>query len=208
MNILYTLLTHKKKIFIALLCCVALSAVYGIIMLFVPQNETTNTQPTIDVQAIKIIPQNITRTTTTVGSIQYKDKAIISSKVFGRVERIFVEQGNRVHKGQILAKIETYPLELQLKEAMAELEKAHANLRLAQEKLIKAQQTAEQRLKAIAKSKLELTDKYVTLKNTVDVVKKKEQLFKAGGITQTELNSLKTNYHTIKTQFLQAKKRL
>jgi RND family efflux transporter MFP subunit len=117
-----------------------------------------------------------------------------------------VEQGKKVKKGQLLAKIETYSLELQLKEAVSELKKAQANLRLSEEKLLQAQRNVEQRLKAIAKSKLELTDKYVTLQNTEDILKKKEKLFKAGGVTETELNTLRTNYHTVKTQFLQTKK--
>lgn len=160
----------------------------------------------ITIETYTVTPQTITKKINLIGSIQYKDKAIISSKVFGRVEKIYVEQGNFVKKGQVLAKIETYPLELQLKEAIAELEKAKANLRLAEEKLLQARRTVEQRLKTIAKSKLELIDKYVTLQNTEDILKKKEQLFKVGGITETELNSLRTNHHTVKTQFLQAKK--
>ncbi|MCX8123625.1 MAG: efflux RND transporter periplasmic adaptor subunit [Spirochaetes bacterium] len=183
-----------------------LSIVYGIISLFIKKTNVPDTQPIIEIETMTITPQTITKILPAVGSIQYKDKAIISSKVFGRIEKIYTEQGTIVKKGQILAKIETYPLELQLMEAQAELEKAKANHRLAEEKLIQSQRTVEQRLKAIVKAKLELTDKYVTLKNTEDVLKKKEQLFKAGGITQTELNSLKTNYHTVKTQFLQARK--
>lgn len=206
MEIFYLVLTHKKKVLLAVLVCVVFSVLYGIVSLFIKKTTVPDTQPVIEIETMKIIPQAFTKTISTVGSIQYKDKAIISSKIFGRVEKIYVEQGTRVKKGQILAKIETYPLQLQLKEAQAELEKAKANHRLAEEKLIQSQRSVEQRLKAIAKAKLELTDKYVTLKNTEDVLKKKEQLFKAGGITETELNSLRTNYHTVKTQFLQSKK--
>ena len=203
---LYILLTHKKKVLFVVLLSVIVSVVYGIVSLFIHKSTSNDTEPIIEIETLTIDPQPITKTISAVGSIQYKDKAIISSKVFGRVEKIYVEQGSRVKKGQILAKIETYPLELQLKEAQSELEKAKANYRLALEKLVQSQRSVEQRLKAIAKAKLELTDKYVTLKNTEDVLKKKEQLFKAGGVTETELNSLKTNYHTVKTQFLQSKK--
>ncbi len=206
MEIVYVLITHKKKVMFAVLLCMVLSIVYGIVSLLITRSNVGDIQSVVEIETLTIIPQTIIKSISAVGSIQYKDKAIISSKVFGRVEKIFVEQGAYVKKGQMLAKIETYPLELQLKEAQAELEKAKANVRLARERLIQSQHSVEQRLKAIAKVKLELADKYVTLKNTEDVLKKKEQLFKAGGVTETELNSLKTNYHTVKTQFLQAKK--
>ncbi|GAB4220013.1 MAG: efflux RND transporter periplasmic adaptor subunit [Spirochaetota bacterium] len=196
---------HKKNIYIAILLCTTFSAIYGILVFFKNKTPIEETSP-ITIETYTVTPQTVTKKINLIGSIQYKDKAIISSKVFGRVEKIYVEQGNFVKKGQVLAKIETYPLELQLKEATAELEKAKANLRLAEEKLLQARRTVEQRLKTIAKSKLELIDKYVTLQNTEDILKKKEQLFKVGGITETELNSLRTNHHTVKTQFLQAKK--
>ncbi len=205
MNIPQFLINNRRKILLIVLSIIIISTIYSIISMVTKENITVTT-PAIEVETLTIKPQDIVKKINTIGSIQYKDKAIISSKVFGRVEKIYVEQGNKVKNGQALARIETYPLELQLKEATAELEKAKANCRLAEEKLMQAERTVEQRLKAIAKSKLELLDKYVTLKNTEDVLKKKEQLFKVGGITETELNSLKTNHHTIKTQFLQAKK--
>lgn len=205
MNITQFIIMNKKGILIVVLLCVVMSALYHTLSLFTHTRVSPHSMP-VEITTFTVTTQTITKHIDLIGSIQYKDKAVISSKVFGRVEKIYVEQGAFVKKGQLMAKIETYPLELQLKESNAELAKAKANCRLAQEKLAQARRTVEQRLKAIAKSKLELTDKYVTLKNTEDILKKKEQLFKVGGITQTELNSLRTNYHTIKTQFLQAKK--
>jgi len=200
------LISNKKKIYTGLLICITISTVYSIIYFFSINKGIIEEAAPIEVETYTVKAKTVTKKINTIGSVQYKDKAIISSKIFGRVEKIYVEQGTRVKKGQLLAKIETYSLELQLKEAVAELKKAQANLRLAEEKLLQAQRNVEQRLKAIAKSKLELTDKYVTLQNTEDILKKKQKLYKAGGVTETELNTLRTNYHTVKTQFLQSKK--
>jgi len=200
------LISNKKKIYTGLLICITISTVYSIIYFFSINKGIIEEAAPIEVETYTVKAKTVTKKINTIGSVQYKDKAIISSKIFGRVEKIYVEQGTRVKKGQLLAKIETYSLELQLKEAVAELKKAQANLRLAEEKLLQAQRYVEQRLKAIAKSKLELTDKYVTLQNTEDILKKKQKLYKAGGVTETELNTLRTNYHTVKTQFLQSKK--
>jgi len=202
----FTLLReNKRKIYLLVLLSVIISTAYAILSLSL-DNDTIIQEMPIQVETFTIKAKTITKKVNSIATVQYKDKAIISSKIFGRVENIFVEQGKRVKKGQLLAKIETYALELQLKEATAELKKAQANLRLAEEKLLQAKRNVEQRLKAIAKSRLELTDKYVTLQNTEDILRKKEKLFKAGGVTETELNTLRTNYHTVKTQFLQAKK--
>jgi multidrug efflux pump subunit AcrA (membrane-fusion protein) len=199
------LIKYQRKIYLLVLLCIIISTVFAILSLSLHKATIIQEMP-IQVETYTVKAKTITKKVNSIATVQYKDKAIISSKIFGRVEKIFVEQGKHVKKGQLLAKIETYALELQLKEATAELKKAQANLRLAEEKLLQAERNVEQRLKAIAKSKLELTDKYVTLENTEDILRKKEKLFKAGGVTETELNTLRTNYHTVKTQFLQAKK--
>lgn len=206
MNVYAFFISNKKKIYTALLICITISTVYSIIHFLSINNGIIEEVAPIEVETYTVKDKTVTKKINSIATVQYKDKAIISSKIFGRVEKIYVEQGKKVKKGQLLAKIETYSLELQLKEAVSELKKAQANLRLAEEKLLQAQRNVEQRLKAIAKSKLELTDKYVTLQNTEDILKKKEKLFKAGGVTETELNTLRTNYHTVKTQFLQTKK--
>lgn len=205
MNMYTILAVHKRKIFTALLICSVISIFYTVRTFTIHKNISAEEQP-IEIETYTVQRQSITKKINSIGTIQYKDKAIISSKIFGRVEKIYVEQGNKVRKGQQLAKIETYSLELQLKEAISQLKQAQANLRLAEEKLLQAKRTVEQRLKAIAKSQLELTDKYVTLKNIEAILKKKEKLYKAGGITETDLNTLRTNHHTVKTQFLQSKK--
>ncbi|MEJ5360880.1 MAG: efflux RND transporter periplasmic adaptor subunit [Spirochaetota bacterium] len=205
MNFFTLLKEYQRKIYLFVLLCIIISTAYSILSLSLHKNTVIQEMP-IQVETYTVKAKTITKKVNSIATVQYKDKAIISSKIFGRVEKIFVEQSTHIKKGQLLAKIETYTLELQLKEATAELKKAQANLRLAEEKLLQAERNVEQRLKAIAKSKLELTDKYVTLQNTEDILRKKEKLFKAGGVTETELNTLRTNYHTVKTQFLQAKK--
>ncbi|MGB4269415.1 MAG: efflux RND transporter periplasmic adaptor subunit [Spirochaetota bacterium] len=205
MNFFTLLKEYQRKIYLFVLLCIIISTAYSILSLSLHKNTVIQEMP-IQVETYTVKAKTITKKVNSIATVQYKDKAIISSKIFGRVEKIFVEQSTHIKKGQLLAKIETYTLELQLKEATAELKKAQATLRLAEEKLLQAERNVEQRLKAIAKSKLELTDKYVTLQNTEDILRKKEKLFKAGGVTETELNTLRTNYHTVKTQFLQAKK--
>jgi len=203
-------LTHKKKILvivlISLVSGIAFSIVHHPSLPFATGNgeEKNNLMPGITTVTISI--EDVQKKIPVMGNITYRDKATISSKIFGRVEKLYAEQGDFIHKGRPLVKIETHSLELQKKEAMAEMDGAKAALRLCREKLLQAEKSVEQHLTSIAKSRIELQDSYVTYNNTDDVLHKKEQLFKVGGLSETELNSHKTTHSNMLSKFLTAKK--
>ena len=56
----------------------------------------------------------------------------ISAKYGGRVMHIYVQEGDMVNKGQILAKLDTKELDTQLKVALAGVEQAKQNKNYAQ----------------------------------------------------------------------------
>ncbi len=202
--------THKKKIILCILITLISGILFNIVNIPVfnisgtSANDTARIVPTISTITIDL--KDMDKQIPVMGNITYRDKATISSKIFGRIERLYVEQGDHVRGGTPLAKIETHSLELQKKEALAEKDAAEASLRLAGEKLEQAKRSIKQHLKSIAKSKIALQDNYVSFKNSEDVLRKKEQLFKVGGISETELNSQRTAHNNTRSKFLTAKK--
>jgi RND family efflux transporter MFP subunit len=65
------------------------------------------------------------------GYLKSRHQALIGAKIPGRVERMFVEEGTRVKKGQILAVLEHNDLKAMLASRRAMLERSKAELREA-----------------------------------------------------------------------------
>lgn len=62
------------------------------------------------------------------GIVQAAESSALSFEVGGQVEQVLVDIGDRVNKGQVLAKLDKEPYDLQAKSAEAELVRARANL--------------------------------------------------------------------------------
>lgn len=136
-----------------------------------------------------------------LGQIVFKEKVNISSKVSGRLSRIYIKEGKRVGMGEVIAEIERLPFEITLKQQKSELEIAKKALELAEAKYSDALKGIEIKFKTITKAKADLNDKRVSYENMNSVLKNKTELFKAGGISNTELEGIKTQHTTLKTKY-------
>ncbi len=198
---------YKKPIIIALLMTIIAGVLFGTVraIFFVNKAEIAE-RPALEIDAAKITKDDVDITFNVMGTVSYREKVTISSKILGRVDKIFVEQGDTVYRGKVLAKIETLPLELDLKSAEADLKTAKAGFNLAKEKVKRAEQNIEREIKLIDKTKIDSRDKYSTLQNSESLYQKKKELNKIGGVTDTELDAIKTKYITDLSNFLGSKK--
>jgi membrane fusion protein (multidrug efflux system) len=74
------------------------------------------------------------------GNIQANRSASIYARVDGYLKKWYVDIGDHVHEGQVLADIEAPQIDANLREAQAQLELAKANLKLAQANSARSQQ--------------------------------------------------------------------
>src|ERR1700760_2192771 len=74
------------------------------------------------------------------GNIQANRSASIYARVDGYIKQWYLDIGDRVHEGQVLADIEAPQIDANLREAQAQLELAQANLKLAQANSARSQQ--------------------------------------------------------------------
>ncbi|RHX84745.1 efflux RND transporter periplasmic adaptor subunit [Leptospira stimsonii] len=122
------------------------------------------------------------------GSIEPEEKLDLYFKVPGRLDKLFVEEGDRVKQGKLLASLEKFNFDQEKNRYEASLDSSKANLRLAQEKYEKAKRGVEARFIEI-KKQAELVHKY---KEEYEKAKKtyeaKEAVVKDGGLSQEELN--------------------
>lgn len=140
-----------------------------------------------------------------LGQIVYYEKVNVSSKVTGRLTRLLVSEGDRVSRGSLIAEIERLPLELNLREQMAELEIAQKNFELSKAKYENAVKSIEIRFKQIEKAKAEVLDKKVTWQNIKRILDNREVLYRAGGISKTDFESYRAQHTTAHTQYINAK---
>ena len=136
-----------------------------------------------------------------LGQIVSREKISVSSKVSGRLSRIHVHEGDRVRNGQLIAEIERLPLEITLNQQRSELEIAHRAYDLARARYENALKGIEIKQKAIQKAAAELNDKLAGYRNMDRILKNKTVLYEAGGLSESELNNLRTQHTTAFTAY-------
>lgn len=91
----------------------------------------SKSQPKIDAIATMTVPveaQNLTVRITSSGTVQPVQRVNLSPKGSGRIAELFVEQGDKVEAGQIIARMESRDVEAQLAQAIAREASVRAKL--------------------------------------------------------------------------------
>lgn len=91
----------------------------------------SRSQPKVDAIATMTVPveaQNLTVRITSSGTVQPVQRVNLSPKGSGRIAELFVEQGDKVEAGQIVARMESRDVEAQLAQAKAREASVQAKL--------------------------------------------------------------------------------
>jgi len=135
------------------------------------------------------------------GQIVFYEKVSLSSKVSGRLEKLYIQEGMKVDKGDLLAEVERLPLQLTLKQQLAELEISIRSYALSKAKYENALKSIEIKLKTIEKARADLEDKRVSYVNMDRILNNKKVLYDAGGISESDLETLKAQHKTSFTKY-------
>ncbi|HAV41118.1 MAG TPA: efflux RND transporter periplasmic adaptor subunit [Acidobacteria bacterium] len=114
-------------------------------------NQTQIELRPVQVKVYKVTGQRIAEKLTYTAVLEAWKKQVITPDISGKIARIYVNEGDRVRAGQLLAELDTRAIRLQLEQAEAALAGAKANLedarknmermeRLFQEKAVSEQQ--------------------------------------------------------------------
>jgi len=194
-----------RIIALALIAVTAGGIIYGLVIRpeIIEKREAALSKKSVKETVSTIIAEgkDVRDTIQVLGQIVFKEKVNISSKVNGRLSRIYVKDGKRVGRGELIAEIERLPFEITLKQQKSELEIANKALELSEAKYSDALKGIEIKFKTIKKAKAELYDKKISYENMDNVLKNKTALFKAGGVSNTELEGIKTQHTTLRTKY-------
>ncbi len=172
------------------------------------KKEKVHNSTHIKVTAVEVKSKVIEEKIYAVGTISYIEKVEITSKITGKVDKVYVDIGSVVRKGTTLIQIDKFPLEIELKKAKAELESAKSALKLAEAKYKEALKRVEQQIKVIEKAKANLVEKKTAYENMKKVFTRKQALYKIGAITQEEFENIQTELKSYETRYKLAEKEL
>jgi multidrug efflux pump subunit AcrA (membrane-fusion protein) len=138
--------------------------------------------------------QNIVLSLETMGTVQPRQRAFISSEIDGIIKNILVNEGQIVSKDQLIATVDSSLLEVNLSRERASLEIAQIiNNRHKIDLII---------------SKIKLDQAKYQFKKFTDLYKSYQELFEVGGITKEKLNQNEVELNRLRTEYKLANEKL
>ncbi|MGL5511032.1 MAG: biotin/lipoyl-binding protein, partial [Microcoleaceae cyanobacterium] len=96
--------------------------------IYLTKHKSLEQDRQLEALTVPVEAKTVTEKITASGEVQPVQRVNLSPKNQGRISNLYVEQGDRVKKGQIIAKMESRDLQAQLLQAKARLARAQANL--------------------------------------------------------------------------------
>ncbi|NEP15151.1 MAG: efflux RND transporter periplasmic adaptor subunit [Symploca sp. SIO2C1] len=178
----------------------------------------------LDELTVSVEAQDFTLRITGSGEVEAIKSVNISPKTSGILEKLYVGKGDRVRKGQELARMESKQLRAQLLQAQADLKQAQARLaqakagnpteeiNQAQARLIQAQARLDE-AKAGNPNEIEQAKAQVEIaRSQLDLaqerVKRNSSLFQQGALSQDQFNQVQTEARSAKATLVETQQRL
>ena len=146
------------------------------------------TKPTLD---------NVIKKTVATGTIRPRKEVNIKPQVSGVVDRLYVEAGELVKKGQKIARIKLVPSEVNINNAQSSVQLANIRYKESQREL--------ERQRNVFAQKLDIENARVSFENAEKEETRQKALFKDGVISELDYNQFKLNLNLRKAELQNAK---
>ncbi len=131
---------HNKKKRWIIIAIVSVAVVALVIVAVAATRGGTKIDPT---KLAKVERGDLAKSVVATGKVTPITKVEIKSKASGIVEKLYVDTGDRVHKGEVLAELDREEIQAEVNSARAQLLSSEANLKGAEADLTRAQVDAE-----------------------------------------------------------------
>ena len=133
----------------------------------------------------------------------------LSFKLPGKIEKIYVKEGDSIKKGQLLAKLETRELELQKKELISNIKALENKIKATQIQKDKLQTDIDTNINLLKNEQLKLSKNIEAKAYAIDAMrykldklksdyKKFKRLYKEGKISKEKYENVKVAYNSLK----------
>ena len=156
---------------------------------------------TVTVQTGKVIRQDLTSVVTASGEIKPLNYTNVSATAYGKITDILVKEGDRVRKGQMLAKLESI-------QPGADVEAQQANLKAGEAEATAAEAAARSSEAALRTAQADLVRSKAELEKAGLEYGRAESLFKDQLISKSQYDTTKAAYEVAKAVVEQAEARV
>ena len=169
-----------------------------------PEADLTGLAPDVDI--IVMQPETLINKINTPGTVSFFEKAAVAAKIQGRIESLFVEIGDRVEKGQELAQLETFELELSRRGARAQLNSSRSGLALADAQYRRARQGIQKQIKGFEQMQTDILNKKADWLAAKETLRNKKEIYDLGGVSRQELKAVYNSYLSSMTSYYNSRK--
>lgn len=163
------------------------------------EQEQKQEEPTVAVQTIKIETSSIKKYSDVSSKIISQNNVNVTPKASGTIKKLYVKIGQKVNKGDIIAKIDDTDLTVQLQQADAAIELAKANASLS---------TNGSLQNSINQMKAQVDSLQIQLNDAQTNLNRMKELFAAGAVAQADLEKAQMGVDTLTTQLQNAQSTL
>ncbi|MBK9165485.1 MAG: efflux RND transporter periplasmic adaptor subunit [Acidobacteria bacterium] len=209
-------MSRKKKIIIG-----ASSLVVLLIVIIVAIFATRKDVPEVQVVKIEVRPE-LRSTVVSSGEIRPIQFQNITSEVQGRIEEIFVQEGQMVEKGALLVRLDPNQLESSTDAQLAALQTAQSDIRAtesqvaaatnqlaqAQQQLNIAQVAVDNARQGVVTAQTEVDRAEVEVNAANRELRRSEQLLESGVIARSEFDTARDRVDNARVNLTTAKARL
>lgn len=173
---------------------------------------------------VSVEQQNLQVTIEASGSVRPIQSVNVSPKTSGRLQELYVEQGDRVEKGQAIGQMENDQFQAQLEQAQSNLEEAQARLDEARagsriEEIAQARASLEQAKARLEEAQARIPEDIAQLQFQVDSAQSRfelakerldrnERLLAEGAIAEDRFDEVRNEYRNAQAALAEARQRL
>lgn len=144
--------------------------------------------PDISTLTETVESQPLTVRITASGTVQPAQTVNLSPKTTGILAELYVEQGDRVQQGQIIARMESASIQAEMVQAQAQI--AQTQARLAEARAGSRPQEIAQRQAAVEQAEARVVEAQARLDRENDRVERNRDLLEEGAISQDEFDAI------------------
>jgi len=172
------------------------AASYLVLRRNVPQTDIADLTVPVELKTLTVL-------ITANGTVQPIKSVNLSPKTQGRLAKLYVEQGDRVNQGQIIAQMESREIQAQLIQFKANLERNRA--RLAELKAGTRVEAIAQAASAAAQAEAQIVEAESRLRLAKDRVRRNQFLAGEGAIARDDLDAVLNEARSARASLDQAK---
>lgn len=156
-------------------------------------------EPVVSVQAVKVVREPIERVVAAEGILYPLEQAAITPKVTAPVEKFYVRRGSRVHKGQLLARLENRSLAAAVIENKGAYEEAQARYTSTVHAALPQE---------LEQAKLNLQGDKEALQAEKKLYRSRKNLYEQGALPRKELDQARVSLTQARNRYKLARQRL